>query len=58
LELKEHWRDIVDLLGLHNVVDKKFCADHVRIVCIDVNLPGHGDVLPAGNDDARTSLHK
>ena len=57
LELKEHWRDIVDLLGLHNIVGKKFCADDFRILCIDVNLPGHGDVLPPGNDAARTSVH-
>ena len=57
LELKEHWRDIVDLLGVHNLVNKKFSADHFRIVCIDVNLPGHGDVLPAGNDDGRINVY-
>jgi len=57
LDLKEHWRDIVDLLGQRKVEDKNVRATCVRIICTDVNLPGHGDVLPTGKADGRMSLY-
>ena len=57
LELEPHWRDIVDLLSRHNLLRQTFQADRLRIVCVDVNLPGHGDVFPQGNDDGRFPLH-
>ena len=52
LELGAHWRDIVELLGLE--ISE---ADRIRIVCVDVNLPGHGDVYPQGNNDNKFTLY-
>ena len=57
LELELHWRDIVDLLSRHNSLRQTFQADRLRIVCVDVNVLGHGGVFPHGNGQSSSSAN-
>ena len=55
LQLDFHWRDILELLAQHNLCERSFDVNDCRIVCVDMNLPGHGDVV--GSDGAHHILY-
>ena len=54
LQLNSHSRDILELLEQHNLNERSFNVNDYRVVCVDMNLPGHGDVV--GSSDARQTL--
>ena len=60
LDLEDCWEDIVNLLGKCNEyrpVTREWAVDF-RIVCVDLTLIGHGNVLPRGVPQGqRTTLH-
>ena len=55
LQLDWHWRDVLELLAQHNLVDRSFDVNDFRVVCVDMNMPGHGDVF--GRAEARHTLY-
>ena len=60
LDLVDCWEDIVNFLGKCNEyrpVTREWAVDF-RIVCVDLTLIGHGNVLPRGVPQGqRTTLH-
>ena len=55
LQLDWHWRDVLQLLAQHNLCDRSFDVNDCRVVCVDMNMPGHGDVF--GRVAARRILY-
>ena len=55
LQLDWHWRDVLQLLSQHNLCDRIFDVNDFRVICVDMNLPGHGDVF--GRVEARHNLY-
>jgi len=55
LQLDLHWRDILELLAQHNLCERNFDVNDCRIVCVDMILCGHGDVV--GSDEAHHILY-
>ena len=55
LQLDWHWRDILQLLSQHNLCKKRLDVNDYRVICVDLNLPGHGDVY--GSPQASRILH-
>jgi hypothetical protein len=46
LEFEHHWRDIITLLSRYDQSEKpRVTPQTVRIVAVDLNMPGHGDVV-------------
>ena len=44
LELQHHWRHVIQFLGVASHIRKAFDPDRFRIVCIDRQYRGNGDV--------------
>jgi hypothetical protein len=50
LELEHHWRDVLILLGEGNKLGRPLQLEpsKFRVVCVDLELEGHGDVVGEG----------
>ena len=54
LDLALYWRDIIDLVGLHNLVRViENMSVHYRVICVDMCWIGHGDVEPSDQAGGR-----
>ena len=51
LELETHWKDVIDLIGQHNLVSSgaQLLSSQFQVVCVDLNMLGNGDVVGAGS---------
>ena len=54
LELEFHCMDVLQLIVEHSDYCEPFTVKQIRVICVDVQMPGHGDVI--GNPQAPRTL--
>ena len=48
LELQHHWKEVIQLIGLLGENSTILRPEQFRIVCVDLEFPGNGDVEGTG----------
>ena len=51
LDLARIWQDISELLCKRNLGENRIDTDTYHSVCVDMNIPGHGDGLGSGEKE-------